>query len=149
MKGAIDPPVIVEQHFEVPADIVWQAITEREQMVQWYFENIEAFEPQIGFETRFVIENEGRIFIHLWRIVEVEPFKKISYNWKYEGYAGDSTVTFKVMEEEKGCRLHLTHQVLNNFPPNIPEFTRDSCLGGWNYFIQNRLREFLIDPMKQ
>lgn len=148
MKGRIDPPVIVAQLFEVPVDVVWQAITDREQMVKWFFEEIVAFEPRVGFTTSFAIENEGRIFTHLWHILEVVPQSKIVYNWQYREYNGDSTVTFELFPTEKGCRLQLTHRFLKGFPNAIPEFKRESCLEGWNYFINYRLAEYIAQIIK-
>ncbi|PCJ82489.1 MAG: ATPase [Bacteroidetes bacterium] len=136
-------PIVLEQSFPVTKEILWNAITERDQMVQWFFENIETFEPKVGFKTKFVIENEGKIFPHIWTIIEVEQFKKIVYNWKYKGYAGDSNVIFELIEQGKHIKLKLTHKVLDSFPKNIPEFKRESCLEGWNYFIKQRLKNYL------
>jgi uncharacterized protein YndB with AHSA1/START domain len=138
-----DEPVVVEQAFGVSTDQLWCAITELKQMRQWFFENIESFKPVSGFETMFVVENEGRIFPHHWKITEAEPGKKITYNWKYEGYTGDSYVTFELSEHENGSRLTLTHQVTESFPQNVPEFQRESCLEGWNWFIKHRLKNYL------
>jgi uncharacterized protein YndB with AHSA1/START domain len=138
-----DEPVVVEQTFGVSKDQLWRAITELKQMRHWFFENIETFEPVAGFETRFVVVNESRVFPHHWKIVEAEPGKKITYNWKYEGYAGDSIVIFELSEHENGSRLILTHRVTESFPQNIPEFQRTSCLEGWNWFIKKRLTEYL------
>jgi len=142
MKITIEP-VVVNQTFHVSKDRLWNAITEKKQMKQWFFENIEAFEPKVGFETSFIVENEGRIFPHLWRITAVEPLRKISYNWQYEGYAGNSFVTFELSEYNKGSQLKLTHQVTESFPQDIPEFSRESCKEGWEWFINKRLKDYL------
>ncbi len=147
MKKA-DKPIIVEQTFDVSPGELWHAITELKQMTQWFFENIEAFEPKVGFGTRFVVENEGRVFPHLWEIIEVVPLKKITYNWRYEGYTGDSFVTFELSDQGKNTKLKLTHAVTEDFPPNIPEFTRESCVAGWNYFIKQRLKDYLKSEME-
>lgn len=138
-----DEPVVVIQTFRVSKDRLWNAITDLDQMKQWFFENIEAFEPRVGFETSFIVENEGRIFPHHWRITAVEPLRKISYNWRYEGYAGNSLVTFEISKLENGCKLMLTHEFTENFPQEIPEFRRESCKEGWNWFIQKKLMEYL------
>ncbi|WP_340066835.1 SRPBCC domain-containing protein [Ascidiimonas aurantiaca] len=138
-----DPPIVIEHHFQTSKEKLWHAITEQGQMVQWFFDNIEAFEPVVGFKTHFVVKNEGRIFPHLWKITEVEPYKKITYNWKYEGYPGDSDLTFELIKQKNGTKLRLTHQILESFPQNIPEFKRESCLGGWHYFIKQRLHDYL------
>jgi len=135
-------PIIVEQTFTTSISNVWNAITKLDQMRQWYFENIESFEPEVGFETQFNVESQGRNFLHLWTVTEVVQMKKITYNWKYDGYTGDSYVTFELFEEENQTRLQLTHAVIESFPMDVPEFTRASCTAGWNYFIRNRLKEF-------
>lgn len=135
--------VILEQKFRVSKEKLWKALTERDQMIQWYFENIETFEPKTGFKTRFVIENEGRVFPHLWEVTTVVPNKKISYNWKYEGYTGDSMVTFELKEHGHNTTLKLTLQIFESFPQDIPEFKRESCIDGWNYLINQRLMNFL------
>jgi uncharacterized protein YndB with AHSA1/START domain len=138
-----DKPIVVEQTFDVSLVELWNAITELNQMRQWFFEIIEAFEPKVGFETKFVIENEDKTFPHLWKITEVEPLRKITYNWKYEGYTGDSFVTFELFKQGKNTKLKLVHTIVKDFPGNIPEFTRENCISGWNYFIKQSLMDFL------
>ncbi|WP_114749718.1 SRPBCC family protein [Pleomorphovibrio marinus] len=138
-----DKPVVIEQTFEVSIDRLWKALTELKQMRLWFFENIEAFEPNVGFETRFIVENESRVFPHLWRITEVEPGKRITYNWKYEGYAGNSFVTFELSGGDDCSKLTLTHQITESFPQDIPEFRRESCEEGWKWFIKQRLKDYL------
>ena len=65
MKKTEDP-IVVEQLYDASLDEVWAAITERDQMIQWFFDNIPAFDPKVDFETKFNINNEGRDFPHLW-----------------------------------------------------------------------------------
>ncbi len=143
---ANDTPVIVEQTFSATIATVWSAITEVDQMRQWFFENIPAFKPEVGFETQFNVESEGRNFLHLWQVTQVVPLKMITCNWKYEGYAGDSFVAFELFEENDSTRLRVTHQVTQNFPDDIPEFLRESCVAGWTFFIKERLDAFLARP---
>lgn len=139
----INSPVIVEQTFNASIVKVWEAITELNQMKQWFFENIGSFEAKVGFETQFEVHVENRTFTHLWKITEVIPHKKITYNWKYKEYEGDSFVTFELFKKNSQVELKLTHTVVEEFPNNIPEFSRESCLGGWNYFIKEQLRNYL------
>lgn len=136
-------PVVVEQNFQVPKSFVWRAITDPKQMRLWYFEQIRSFVPVVGFSTRFEVENEGRVFPHLWTITHVEPMKTLTYRWQYEGYPGDSYVTFQLCEMQEVTRLTLTHRVVKPFPAEIPEFTRASCLGGWQYFLNQQLKAWL------
>lgn len=138
-----DPPIIVKQNFHSPLEIVWKSITELEKMHQWYFENIPSFKPEVGFKTQFNIKSGERNFLHKWEVLEVIPNKLIKYNWKYENYPGDSNVTFELLEENNKTKLKLTVEVLEDFPQNIPEFKRESCIGGWEYFIKDRLKKYL------
>ena len=140
---ASDDPVIVEQTFNKSPEKVWQAITEHDQMIQWYFDNIPSFKAEVGFETQFNIHNDGRDFMHMWNVTEVESLKKITYGWKFDGYVGDSFVTFEIFDEGDSTKLRLTATVTEDFEDGIPEFERESCIGGWQYFIQQRLKEFL------
>lgn len=138
-----DPPIVLAQTINESIATLWRALTDPKQMKQWFFENLKTFEPKVGFETKFIVENEGRIFPHLWKLTEVVPLKKITYNWRYEGYAGDSFVTFELFDQGKSTKLMLTHTVTEDFPSIIPEFTRENCIEGWDYFINQRLKDFL------
>ncbi|MCH7409344.1 SRPBCC domain-containing protein [Belliella sp. DSM 111904] len=142
MKKA-EQAIVVEQIFDVSILELWKAITELDQMKKWFFVNIETFVAELDYETRFVVENEGRIFPHLWKITEVDPFKRITYNWKYEGYEGDSDVIFELFGSAKQSKLTLTHTVLEDFSDEITEFSRESCESGWIYFIKQSLKEYL------
>ncbi|WP_372641614.1 SRPBCC domain-containing protein [Ancylomarina sp.] len=140
-------PVVVQQSFHVSISQLWKAISELEQMKHWFFENIEAFSAEVGFETQFNVKSGERDFRHLWKITEVIPLEKIVYSWKYEGYEGESFVSFETFITEGGSSLRVSHVVTNSFPQSIPEFTRESCQGGWEYFINNRLKNFMDDKM--
>ncbi|AFL83683.1 hypothetical protein Belba_1044 [Belliella baltica DSM 15883] len=134
-----EAPILVRETFDLSIELLWSYLTERELMIQWYFENIPEFQAMLGFETEFEVENEGRVFPHNWKVMAVTPFRKISYNWKYKGFAGDSTVTFELRDLGGKTELSLTHEVLEDFNDEIPEFSRASCQAGWTYFIKERL----------
>jgi uncharacterized protein YndB with AHSA1/START domain len=143
---ATDPPVVVEQTFEAPIDKVWKALTEIDQMRQWYFENIPEFKAEVGFETQFVVSNEGRDFPHMWRITAVEPGRTIAYDWKFDGYPGNGLVVFELSQQGSVTTLTLTQTVRETFPDEIPEFRRENCIAGWDYFLKDRLKKFLEQP---
>jgi uncharacterized protein YndB with AHSA1/START domain len=50
-----EAPVVVEETFNAPIASVWNAITVADMMRQWFFDNIPAFEPVVGFKTRFTV----------------------------------------------------------------------------------------------
>ena len=134
-----EPIVEVTQQFQESVENVWKALTDVNEMTQWFFDNIPEFEPTVGFKTQFTVTSENRVFPHLWEITEVIPFQKIVYNWRYEGYKGDSFVTFQLSEIDNQTQLTISTKVIEDFPDTIPEFKRDSCIAGWNYFIKTSL----------
>ena len=138
-----DEPIIVEDIYQAPIEKVWRALTDIQQMRQWYFGNIPAFKPDVGFETQFDVQSEDRVFPHQWRVTKVTPLQMITYNWKFEGYPGDSYVVFELFKQQNATKLKLTVQIMESFPQDIPEFTRESCITGWNFFLKERLKEFL------
>ena len=138
-----DAPIVVSQEFENGRDVVWLAITEVDQMRQWFFENIPAFEARVGFKTQFNVHNEGRDFMHLWEIVEVRPGTRIVYDWRYANLPGEGSVVFELSEQDDRILLTLTNTILENFPQDMAEFTDEACRGGWSYFINDRLKTYL------
>lgn len=137
-----DPPIVVSHTYPATQEQLWIALTDLTKMKKWYFENIDAFEPIVGSTSHFEVVSEGRTFTHLWRVVEVEPFEKIVYNWRYEEYSGDSNVSFELFQLGSENGVEVTVEVLEDFPENVPEFKRESCIGGWNYFLKERLKAY-------
>ena len=138
-----EAPVVVEQWFDCDPGNVWDAITKPEQMRKWFFENIPGFTPVMGFETSFDVHVENRVFPHVWRLTEVIPGKGFTIDWSYSGYPGRAMVRFELFEDEGKTRLKLINEVTEDFPDNIPEFTRESCLQGWTWFIRDSLKNYL------
>ena len=138
-----EPPIVVQHVFDVPVYRVWNALTLPEEMRQWFFPNIPEYEAKVGFETQFTVENDGRTFPHLWKVLEVAHLRKMVQEWRYEGYAGCCTVSYTLEAIKELTRLTVTVTVLEDFPDNIPEFKRESGVSGWEYFILQNLKKYL------
>ena len=136
-------PIKVEATINASVAQVWVALTDLSQMKYWYFDNIPSFEPIVGFETRFKVAVADRTFTHMWKILEVVPRRMLSYEWKFEEYIGSSVSTFLIEEINDKVQLTLTAEVIHPFSSDIPEFSRESGVGGWNYFIFDRLVPFV------
>jgi len=135
--------IVVSQNFSAPSETVWKAITRLDQMREWFFNNIPAFQAEVGFTTEFLVSNEGRNFTHQWEIIEVIEQKRIVYDWRYKEWPGAGTVAFDLASNETGSTLTVTSSGMHSFPQDIPEFKRESCQGGWEYFIGQELKRFL------
>lgn len=141
-KGENTGPVIAVRTFDAPIGKVWQAITDNVQMKRWYFD-LEEFRPEVGFEFRFYGGTEERKYLHICRIVEVVPGRKLKYSWRYDGYEGNSFVTFELFEEGKRTRVRLTHEGLESFPESNPDLARKNFVEGWTAIVETSLKEFV------
>jgi uncharacterized protein YndB with AHSA1/START domain len=139
-------PFVIERIYDAPVATVWKALTERDRMKQWYFD-LNEFKAEVGFEFQFY--GEGRDcekYLHLCKITAVEPQKKLAYSWRYDGYEGNSVVTFELFDEEGKTRIRLTHEGLETFPDNIPDFAKESFAEGWTELIGTNLKRYVEVP---
>lgn len=134
-------PLVIERTFDAPIDLVWKALTDKEQMKKWYF-NVSDFRPEVGFEFEFEGSNEQKTFVHLCKITQLIPERKLAYSWVYEGYEGYSEVTFELFPEGDKTRLRLTHTGLETFPPT-GDFLRKNFEAGWTAITGTMLKNFL------
>lgn len=134
-------PFVIERVVNAPVEKVWNAITDREQMKQWYFDMSE-FKPEVGFEFTFEGGAEDRIYVHLCKITEVIPNKKLKHSWRYKGYEGESFVTWELSAEGNGTRVKLIHEGLETFPP-IADFAKENFVAGWTAIVGKNIKEFV------
>jgi uncharacterized protein YndB with AHSA1/START domain len=138
----MEEPIIIERTYDAPISKVWRAITNNDDMKQWYFQ-LAAFKPEVGFEFQFEGGDGNKTFMHLCKVTEVIPGKKITYSWRYQGQPGISFVSFELFEEGKKTRLRLTHTGLDSFPQDAPEFARKNFVAGWTDIIGKNLKQFV------
>ena len=93
---------------------VWEYLTKPELMEQWLMKN--DFKPLVGYDFEFRINpipslNFDGIFY--CRVLEIIPFKKLSYSWKSGPGDGkitvDSVVMWTLEPKEEGTLLFLEH----------------------------------------
>lgn len=140
-----DPIITVSATYKVSAEELWEIISNPKLMREWYFEALEDFKSEPGFSTAFCIEHNDKTFTHQWTILTAQPHEILAYDWSYKEYKGLGLVTFKLDEQGDETTLTLTNNVLEDFPDDMEEFTRESCIAGWNYFIKERLAKYLSD----
>jgi len=133
--------IIVEHTFDAPVGRVWTALTDANEMRQWYFD-LKEFKPEIGFEFEFVVEHEGNTCHHLCKVTEVIPQKKIAYTSRYKGEPGNSLVTFELFPDGHKTRLKLTHTGTETFP-KTPAYARKNFEAGWTAIIGSELKQFV------
>ena len=135
-------PFEIERTYNAPVARVWKAITDKDQMKQWYFD-LPAFKPVVGTQFTFEGGTPENTYLHICEVKEVIEEKKISYSWRYDGYEGDSLVTFELFPEDGNrTRVKLTHAGLETFPAN-PDFAASNFEAGWTSIIGKSLMKFV------
>ncbi|KOH44080.1 SRPBCC family protein [Sunxiuqinia dokdonensis] len=135
-------PVVKEVVLNAPIVKVWKAITNKNDMKQWYFD-LEDFRPEVGFEFQFYGGNDEKKYLHLCQIKELIPARKLAYSWRYDGYPGNSLVSFELFPEGQKTRLRLTHEGLESFGTNHPDLAKANFVEGWNTIIGESIKKFV------
>lgn len=135
--------VIFERLLDVPTKRVWKALTDKNEMKNWYF-NLKDFRTEVGFQFQFTgVSNLGIQYLHLCEVTEVIVNKKLTYSWRYDGYSGISFVTFELFEQGNKTLLKLTHTGIDSFPIENPDFGLHNFEKGWNEIVNNSLKSYL------
>jgi uncharacterized protein YndB with AHSA1/START domain len=131
--------VVIERLFDAPVEKVWRAITEPEQITQWFAVTIREFKAEVGFEAQVLTEC-GDL---LWKVTEVATGSKFAYSWSYPDGNGHSVVTWELFPEGPRTRLRLVHTGLDTFDTTAyPKRKREGFFGGWTHFA-GKLKEFV------
>jgi uncharacterized protein YndB with AHSA1/START domain len=141
-KKMTNEPFVIERTFQAPVSKVWKAITDKNEMKQWYFD-LKEFKPEVGFEFQFEGGPPDKIYLHLCKVTEVIEGKKITYSWRYDGYEGNSFVTWELFPEGESTRLKLTHAGLDTFPASNPDLAKENFAAGWTDIIGRSLSHYL------
>lgn len=134
-------PLIVERTLNAPASKIWSALTDINQMKQWYFQ-LPDFKAEVGFTFEFSGGDETKTFLHRCVVTEVIPGKKLAHTWTYPDYPGSSVVAWELFEQGDETLVRITHTGLETFP-DTGDFARANFNGGWNHILGISLKEFV------
>jgi uncharacterized protein YndB with AHSA1/START domain len=97
-----------------PKETVWEYLTKPELIQQWLMVN--NFQPIVGHDFEFrtkPLPNLDLDGIFYCKVLEIQPFKKLSYTWKGGPGNGeisfDTIVVWKLVEKDNGTELQLEH----------------------------------------
>lgn len=135
--------LVLEHAYHVNKSRLWEALISEHEMKNWFFD-IPGFRAEVGYEFRFFGgPDEKRQYLHVCKIIQIIPEEKLSFTWRFDGYEGESTVTFELNEEGRTTVLKMTHEGLENFPATNPDFARSNFENGWSQIIHRSLPEYL------
>lgn len=101
-------------HYDHKPQDVWNYLTKSELIAQWLMPN--NFKPEVGCEFQFrharlpEYDMDGIVYC---KVLEIIPYKKLSYSWKAGPGGGkillDSLVTITLVEKDNGTEMTLQH----------------------------------------
>lgn len=128
-----------------PPETVWLYLTDSKLLAQWLMPN--NFEPVVGKKFKFQAKPkikfgfDGNIYCE---VLEVIPFKRLSYSWKGGPGNGkislDSIVTWTLREKDKGTELLLEHTGFTGIKNFITYFVMNK---GWLTILKKNVTERL------
>lgn len=137
-----DQPIVISQVIDAPVSRVWKAITDRDEMKEWYFD-IAEFKAEPGYKFQFESGPEGGMqYLHICEVKEVVPEKMLSYSWRYSVLEnGDSMVRFELIPSENATEVKLSHEGVATFSEGGEEFVRENFVNGWTHLISDALKK--------
>jgi uncharacterized protein YndB with AHSA1/START domain len=128
--------ITVEETYDAPIEKVWSAISNNEEFDKWFMK-LGDFKPEVGHVFEFEAGSDDKKYLHKCKVLEVVPNKTLSYSWRYEGFPGESVVVFDLEDMGDGkTKLTLTHDGLDTFPQDIPDFASANFKEGWTSAAQ-------------
>jgi uncharacterized protein YndB with AHSA1/START domain len=100
--------------FSHPPEMVWEYLTNSDLMELWLMKN--TFQPIVGFDFQFQTKGKPSMDfdgIFYCKVLEIVPFKKLSYSWNCGPGDGkitlESVVVWKLESKDKGTEVFLEH----------------------------------------
>lgn len=138
-------PVVMIKVLDAAPDRVWRAITDKDEMKEWYF-NLPEFKAEPGFEFEFLGGDGTTEFLHKCEVLVAKPNEKLVHTWTYPGYDGSSEVSWELEKEGPDkTRLTLKHTGLHTFPESTKAFARENFEAGWGDIVGQLLPDYLSE----
>lgn len=109
--------LVMERHFAHPVAAVWDAITDPDQLSEWFPSDVRGT-WRVGAALEFPWRN-GEMTALAGEVVEFDPPRVLAFTW------GDDTLRFELHAEVGGCRMHFEHTFDDR--PSAPKFA-----AGWH-----------------
>ncbi len=139
----MNTPLISEFTYNASPEKIWKALTDKEQMKEWYFD-INEWKPEVGNEFSFYEPGGNQKFLHRGQITELIPNERLQHTWYYpERSKGVSTVTWNLTPEGDQTKVTLTHEGLETFADGGADFDPKNFEGGWKDIMSRSLKEYV------
>ena len=95
--------LVIEKEFAHSPEKLWRALTQPHLIKEWLMEN--DFEPKVGHDFKLRVQTPQWNGVIDCKVLEIEPQKKLSYDWSSMGL--DTVVTFTLTPTPNGVQLRV------------------------------------------
>lgn len=95
--------LLLKRFLPHPAERVWQAITNAEELRQWYPCRVE-LEPRTGGRIAFLFDDDQP---EVSQVTEFDPPRALAYQWSGE------TLRWTIEPVDEGCILRLSNSIID------------------------------------
>lgn len=125
--------ILIEQTVPFPREMVWQALTDPEQLGAWLMPN--DFQPVVGRRFSFRTQpGPGFDGIVHCTVKALEPPARLVWTWQGGGI--DTIVSFELRETGQGTNLRLRHSGFAGLSNILPRLVLG---GGWKSLLRKKL----------
>lgn len=135
----------IEKTYNAPIALIWQAITDRAMMKEWYFNFGEDFKLEPGAVFEWTAgDTENKQWLHRGKMLEIIPSEKLVHTWEYPGYSGTSTLSWHLLKvDEATTKITLVHEFTIPFDSSVAALKTANFEMGWTHIIHISLEEYL------
>lgn len=138
-----DLSISIEEIYAAPISTLWRAITDKEEMKQWYFD-IKDFVLQKDTVFNFYESGGKNLYHHRCVILEIVPNKKLQYTWTHPSHSkGSSILTWILDTTDNGTKVTLIHEGVENLMDGGDAFKKENYLIGWTEILGTSLKNFV------
>jgi uncharacterized protein YndB with AHSA1/START domain len=107
----------IEHVLAYPREMVWEALTDSDQLAAWLMPN--DFRPAVGHEFTFRTDPAPGFdgIVHC-KVLALEPNRRLEISWRGGGI--DTVVSFVLADHPKGTQLTLAHRGFRGLSNLIP-----------------------------
>jgi len=117
-----------EIELEHPIDTVWKAITNSDDISEWFMKT--DFKAEVGAKYTYHSDAEDCEPIH-GIVKSADPYELV-YTWIVEGTEVETLVTWTLEDQGSSTKLRLTHAGISNYGAEMASKMFESYGGGWD-----------------
>lgn len=140
-----DSELKITRQLNAPIELVWEVITKREHLKEWYFDFAEDWQVELGNEFEWIAgDQNGTQWLHAGKMLEIVDGKKLVHSWQYPGYSGYSIVTWELKKlSDTSTEILLTQYFEVPFDPNVEALRKENFVEGWTHIINISIVDYL------